>query len=145
MGHIQNNIYKEKFLNTSKMPDILIEVFTSPTCPHCPGAVKATKELFEKHQELKKEAIWKEISTASPSGYKKARSYGITAVPTIIITNLKTNEKFGITGTPSEEKYIELIYKAIGKEIKDTKEKEEKQEKNKEKKSIFDKFADLFK
>lgn len=126
------------------MAVVMIEVFTSPTCPHCPNAIKATKQLFENHPELKKDVIWKEISTASPIGYKKARSYGIQGVPTIIISNLNTNEKFGIVGAPSEKKYLETVYKIMGKEQpKDT---NINQDKNKEsKKSFIDKFVDIFK
>lgn len=128
------------------MATLLIEVFTSPTCSHCPAAVKATKELFEKHNELKSDVVWKEVSTGTPSGYNKARSYGILSVPTIIMTNLKTNERFGITGVPSDKKYIDMIHKGLGvSEEKNTKENSEEMAKgtNKNKGSV-DKFADLF-
>lgn len=129
------------------MAIVKIEVFTSPTCPHCPSAVKATKQLFENHPELKKDVMWEEISTASPIGYKKARNYGIQAVPTIIISNLNTNEKFGITGTPSEKKYLEMIYKVMGKELEENVDinKNKKEDKKSFIDSFIDKFADIFK
>lgn len=128
------------------MASVIVEVFTSPTCPHCPGAVKATKELFTNHPDLKNDVQWKEMSTASPIGYKKAVSYGIQAVPTIIITNLNTNEHFGIVGVPSEKKYLEYIYKALGKTPNNyVEEKENKGENKKEKSSFLDKFANMFK
>jgi len=127
------------------MATVLIEVFTSPTCPHCPAAVKATKELFQKYPELKNDVTWKEISTGTPSGYKKAVSYGISAVPTIIITNLKTNERFGTIGVPSDKKYLDIIYKCMGKTEKENDvEKDIKSAKDTNNGGLIDKFAKLF-
>jgi len=127
------------------MATVLIEVFTSPTCPHCPAAVKATKELFQKYLELKNDVTWKEMSTGTQLGYRKAVSYGISAVPTIIITNLKTNEKFGIVGVPSEKKYLEIIYKCLGKTEKENDIKKDiKSVKDTNNGGLIDKFAKLF-
>ncbi|NCN69001.1 MAG: hypothetical protein COV98_05555 [Candidatus Altarchaeum sp. CG12_big_fil_rev_8_21_14_0_65_33_22] len=131
------------------MATLLIEVFTSPTCPHCPAAVKATKELFEKYNELKSDVTWKEVSTGTPSGSSKARSYGISSVPTIIMTNLKTNERFGIVGVPGDKKYLNMIYKGIGKSSEKEKNSQENNNKMSENtynsKNLIDKFANLFK
>jgi len=124
------------------MATLLIEVFTSPTCPHCPAAVKATKELFEKHNELKRDVIWKEMSTGTPAGYNKARTYGISSVPTIIMTNLKTNERFGIVGVPSDKKYLDMIYKGLGMTEKENNNKMSENTDNN--KNLIDKFANLF-
>ncbi|CEG13646.1 hypothetical protein MSIBF_A4390004 [groundwater metagenome] len=130
------------------MATVLIEVFTSPTCTHCPAAVKATKELFRKHEELKKDVTWKEMSTGTPAGYNKARTYGISSVPTIILTNLKTNERFGVGGAPNDKKYIDMIYNALGKSPEKDAHKEIKKEHSENKSNneggLIDKFANLF-
>jgi len=129
------------------MATVLIEVFTSPTCPYCPAAVKATKGLFEKHNELKKDVAWKEVNTGTPAGASKARTYGISSVPTIIITNLKTNEKFGVGGAPNDKKYIDMIYKALGKSPEKDSGKEVKKEHSESSNNeggLIDKFANLF-
>lgn len=126
------------------MATVLIEVFTSPTCPHCPAAVKATKELLQKHEELKKEVVWKEMSTGTPRGYNKARTYGISAVPTIILTNLKTNERFGVVGAPSDKKYLDLIYKTLGRAPPEREEIKKESETSENKSNLINKFANLF-
>ena len=89
-----------------------IEIFTSPMCPHCPAAVRATKELMEKHPELKESVSWKEMSTATPEGAQKARSYGIRGVPTIVIINEK-GEKSGLVGAPDVNRYYDVIRKVL--------------------------------
>ncbi len=131
------------------MATVLIEVFTSPTCPHCPAAVKATKGLFEKYNELKKDVVWKEVNTGTHAGSSKARTYGISSVPTIIMTNLKTHERFGVGGAPNDKKYLDMIYKALGKSPEKDNNKEIKQEHSENKSNneggLIDKFTNLFK
>lgn len=95
------------------MAELKIEVFTSPTCPACPSAIKATKELLKENKQLGGRVKWVEMSTGTPKGSKRARRYGIRGVPTIIITN-RRGEKGGITGTPSKRKYLEVVYKMLG-------------------------------
>lgn len=60
---------------------IVIEVFTSPTCPHCPRALAMAQELASQMQGI--QVV--EVSTATPQGYAKAALYGIKAVPTVFI------------------------------------------------------------
>jgi small redox-active disulfide protein 1 len=93
------------------MAEIKIEVFTSPTCPHCPAAVKATEMLVEQNPDLAEKIKWKEMSTASEEGSKKARSYGIRGVPTIVVTNEK-GEKTAYVGAPKQDTYKKLIEEA---------------------------------
>ncbi len=90
------------------MSDLKIEVFTSPGCPHCPTAVRVTRELMEENPELAERVRWKEMSTATPEGSRKAQAYGIRAVPTIIFTN-KRGERGGYVGAPSKKRYLEII------------------------------------
>lgn len=91
---------------------IEIEIFTSPTCPHCPAAVRATKELMEQHPELKKSVVWREMSTATQEGNRKAAGYGIRGVPTIVMTD-RNGEKSGIVGAPTVARYYEVVKEII--------------------------------
>ncbi|WP_295621184.1 thioredoxin family protein [uncultured Methanobrevibacter sp.] len=61
-----------------------IEVFTSPTCPHCPGAVKVVEEAKAK---LGDEIDYQILSIADPENRDIAIGYGVTAVPAIAINN----------------------------------------------------------
>lgn len=97
------------------MAELKIEVFTSPTCPHCPAAVRATKELLDTYPDLAERVKWSEVSTATGRGRKRAQSYEIRSVPTIILTN-EAGEKGGITGAPGPEKYAKIAYKMLGDE-----------------------------
>ncbi len=72
----------------------IIEVFTSPSCPHCPRAVIMAKQLAKEMPDI--EVI--ETSTATPQGYARAISLNINAVPTIFI-----NGKLAFVGAPSME------------------------------------------
>ena len=93
------------------MATIKIEVFTSPTCPHCPAAVKATETLVEENPELAEKIKWKEMSTASNEGSKKARAYGIRGVPTIVATNSE-GQKTAYVGAPKQSTYKKFIEEA---------------------------------
>jgi len=90
------------------MTELTIEVFTSPRCPHCPAAVRATKELMAQHPELEDKVGWKELSVATPEGSRKANEYGIRGVPTIILTD-KDGNKGGIVGAPAVKRYYEVV------------------------------------
>jgi thioredoxin 1 len=70
---------------------VVIEVFTSPTCPHCPQALSMAKELASQMPGI--QAI--EVSTATPQGFAKAALYGVKAVPTVFI-----NRKRAFVGAP---------------------------------------------
>ena len=94
------------------MTQLKIEVFTSPTCPHCPAAVRVTEEIMEENPELAKIIKWKEMSTATAEGYKKATAYGIRGVPTIVLTNSR-GEKGGIVGAPRKERYLKIIQQML--------------------------------
>jgi len=90
------------------MADLKIEVFTSPTCPHCPAAVRATKEFLQENPDIAERVKWKEMSTASAEGSRKARAYGIRSVPTIILTN-RRGQKGGYVGAPTKRAYMKII------------------------------------
>ena len=98
------------------MSDLKIEVFTSPRCPHCPSAVKATKQLLKDNPQLEERIKWQEMNTVTPKGKKRAQAYEIRGVPTIVFTN-KEGEKGALTGTPSQRKYLEIVYEMLGEQM----------------------------
>ncbi|MBT3463647.1 hypothetical protein HOD20_06250 [archaeon] len=102
-----------------------VEVFTSPTCPHCPSAKKIAKEVCDKREDVK----FLETSTMTSKGSKRAQKFDVRGVPTLIITGPGTNERIGYVGTPSKDSLNNMINIALGKE------------KWKEKKSILDKIS----
>ena len=102
-----------------KMADLKIEVFTSPRCPHCPEAVKATKQLLKENKQLADRIRWVEVNTGTRKGNKRAQKYAIRSVPTIVLTN-KKGEKAGIRGAPSQKKYLEYVYDMLGEKMMET-------------------------
>jgi thioredoxin 1 len=80
---------------------VVIEVFTSPTCPHCPQALSMAKELAGQMPGL--QVV--EVSTATPQGFAKAALYGVKAVPTVFI-----NRKRAFVGAPPS---IEALRQAL--------------------------------
>lgn len=80
---------------------IVIEVFTSPTCPHCPKALEMAKQLAMQTPGV--QVI--ELSTASPAGYAKAALYGVQAVPTVFV-----NGRRAFVGAPPS---IEALRQAV--------------------------------
>ena len=59
-----------------------VEVFTSPTCPHCPGAVKLVEAAKKELGDNLDVTIY---NTMTEEGRKLAIDYGIMAVPAIAI------------------------------------------------------------
>lgn len=85
-----------------------VEVYTSPTCPYCPYAVKLIREVAPSFgQKLGVE----EVNTWSEEGQIKAAEYGIMAVPTIVI-----NGKVKFVGVPQKEDLVKAIQDEIEKE-----------------------------
>ena len=82
-----------------------IGVFTSPTCPHCPGA----KELVKKLSKERDDVIFEEYSSMTSIGRKEAAIQGITSVPTIFVKGPWHHETIAFRGTPSKERLISAI------------------------------------
>jgi small redox-active disulfide protein 1 len=74
--------------------EILIELFTSPTCPHCPRA----KRMAEGVVRQLPGALLIERDVSEPENQRAAAEYGIRGVPTMVI-----NRKHVITGAPGSE------------------------------------------
>ena len=83
-----------------KRPTV-IEVFTSPTCPHCPRALTMAKEVAAQMPGI--QVV--EQSTATPQGFAKAAFYGVQAVPTVFI-----NGKSAFVGAPPS---VEALRQAV--------------------------------
>jgi glutaredoxin len=88
-----------------------IEIFTSPTCPYCPGAVKAARE-FAKGNDV--QVV--ENSTATMQGSKRAEEYDVRSVPTLVITGPGSSERIGYVGIPSQSGLKKMVNIALGKE-----------------------------
>jgi predicted DsbA family dithiol-disulfide isomerase len=98
------------------MEKAIVYLFTSPTCPGCPPA----KRFIHEFKKTRDDFILKELSTATHEGSKKARKFGIMAVPTFVIKGPEYPQPIGLRGlqsTRSMNKYIDLSY-GIGKEEK---------------------------
>ena len=78
-----------------------IEVFTSPTCPHCPGAVQVVEEAKAK---LGDEIEVEILSIADPANRDLAIDYGVHAVPAIAINN-----SLDVNGAPTREELLERL------------------------------------
>lgn len=91
---------KQKEMQAPK-PATIIEVFTSPTCPHCPQALMMAKRLASQMEGV--QVV--EQSTATPQGMGKAAFYGVQAVPTVFI-----NGKQAFVGAPPS---IEALRQAV--------------------------------
>lgn len=79
----------------------VIEVFTSPTCPHCPRALLMAKEVAASMPGI--QVV--EQSTATSQGFAKAAFYGVQAVPTVFI-----NGKRAFVGAPPS---VEALRQAV--------------------------------
>ena len=78
---------------------IKVEVFSSDSCPHCPGAVKVAEEAKADSTDLDIELEVVNINT--DENRKRAIDYQIMAVPTIVI-----NGQVEFIGAPSKEEFV---------------------------------------
>ena len=74
--------------------ELLLELFTSPTCPHCPAAKRITENVVKQMEG----ALLIERDVSSPENADVAARYGIQGVPTIII-----NGRYQMAGVPRSE------------------------------------------
>jgi small redox-active disulfide protein 1 len=79
---------------------ILIELFTSPTCPYCPRA----KEVAERIVKRMSKVLLIERDVSQPENAEIARSYGIQGVPAMVI-----NGRYKILGVPREEQLLHYL------------------------------------
>ena len=89
-----------------------IEVFTSPTCPHCPSAIRLAKELASERDDVR--VI--ESSLAIGKNRKRAERLGVMSTPTLFITGPAIQHRIGFRGTPSKKSLIKAVNIALGLE-----------------------------
>lgn len=78
-----------------------VEVFTSPTCPHCPGAVMVVEEAKKQLGDQIEVSI---EDTSENESIEKAMKYEIQAVPTIVIDG-----KVQFVGAPTIQELLEKL------------------------------------
>jgi small redox-active disulfide protein 1 len=82
---------------------VKLEVFTSQTCPHCPGALAVAQKVKE---EFGDELEYEHLDVAE--NMDKVGEYGIMSVPTLVIDG-----KVEFIGAPTEEELTRKIKKRI--------------------------------
>ncbi len=86
-----------------------IEVFTSPTCPHCPTALKLAKEIEATRDDVK--VI--ETSTGTQAGHRRAEQFNIMTVPTVFVKGPK-HDIIGFRGPPMRKELIHAVDISLG-------------------------------
>lgn len=80
---------------------IRVEVFSSNSCPHCPGAIKVAQEA---QNDMDLDIEVEVVNVNDPANMARARDYQIMAVPTIAI-----NGKVEFVGAPTEDQLVSKI------------------------------------
>jgi len=97
-GLAENN---RKKLEAIKGP-LHIQVFTTPTCPYCPGAAITAHMLAMENEHITSDVV--EISEFPTM----AQKYSVMGVPRTVI-----NEKHSFEGALPEEMFVEEVLKAV--------------------------------
>ncbi|MCF0226131.1 MAG: MJ0307 family thioredoxin [Methanobrevibacter sp.] len=84
---------------------IKIEVFSSNSCPHCPGAIKVAQDV---QNDMDLDIEVEILNVNDPENMKKARDYQLMAVPTIAI-----NGKVEFVGAPTEDQLVSKINEIV--------------------------------
>lgn len=113
------------------MNKVVIELFTSPTCPHCHTARNMLNELSKVREDI----LVYEHSIVTQDGSERARIMEVMSVPSLFLKGPNSEEIVGFKGTPVTAKINEEIDKALGKVDK---------ENVVEKKSFFSKMKNMF-
>ncbi len=90
---------------------VKIQVFTSPTCPHCHPALDLAKQIEKEREDVKDT----ELSTATPHVYRKAKQLGVMALPTIFVKGPAYPQDIGFKGLPSKKGLLKAIDISLGK------------------------------
>ena len=83
--------------------DIHIQVFVTPTCPYCPGAVRTAYQLAQEHERIRADGV--EVVEFPYLGNK----YHVRGVPMVVI-----NEQVNFVGARSGAYFAEKILEAAG-------------------------------
>ncbi len=82
---------------------VIVELFTSPTCPHCPKAKLAVERALRNFENVS----LKKYRITTPEGKAKAAEYRLLGVPAVFIDGEM------IKGEITEEKIIDKIDKKL--------------------------------
>jgi len=85
--------------------DIHIQVFVTPTCPYCPGAVRTAYRLAQEHERIRADGV-----EVVEFPYLATR-YHVRGVPMVVI-----NEQVSFVGARSDTYFAEKILEAAGME-----------------------------
>lgn len=85
--------------------ELLLELFTSPTCPHCPAAKRIAENVVKQMEG----ALLIERDVSFPENASTAARYGIRGVPTIMV-----NGKYPIVGVPTSESELYSHLQNVG-------------------------------
>ena len=81
-----------------KQKKLQIEIYTSPTCPYCPAALR----MLQKAVDMYENAIdVRKVDITTPGGQELAAFYNIQATPTIVI-----NGDVKFRGPPPSESHL---------------------------------------
>ncbi|MDY6778369.1 MAG: thioredoxin family protein [Candidatus Nanohaloarchaea archaeon] len=89
------------------MTDVTVEVFFSPTCPHCPAQKELARAFDEDDVKIKMTNVMKEQD--------RAQNFGVSTVPTTLIDGPGTDEKIGFTGVMKKTRMQDAIDVARGR------------------------------
>jgi glutaredoxin-like protein len=84
--------------------DVHIQVFITPTCPYCPGAVRTAYRLAQEHPRVRADGV--EVIEFPFLGTK----YHVRGVPMVVI-----NETTSFVGAQSEAYFVEKMFQATQK------------------------------
>ena len=87
-----------------------VMLFTSPTCQHCPAAKRIMSEFVNEREDFE----YKELSTSSKEGSRKAKKFGVMSVPTFLITGPAIEDIIGLRGVQSKNTLNRKIDEALG-------------------------------
>jgi len=83
--------------------DIHIQVFVTPTCPYCPGAVRTAYQLAQEHDRIRADGV-----EVVEFPYLATR-YHVRGIPMVVI-----NEQVSFVGARSSAYFAEKILEAAG-------------------------------
>ena len=84
--------------------EFLLELFTSPTCPHCPAAKRVAENVVKQLDGAL--LIERDISLGENADV--VAKYGITGVPAIVV-----NGKYKMVGVPTSEDELYTHIKSV--------------------------------
>ena len=105
---------------------VTIEVFTSPTCPHCSHAKNLAVQVAKECEDVKVV----ETSTATSKGSRRARMLNVMSVPSVFVKGPEF-DRIGFRGLPPKSRLVDAV--KISKGIKKWEEKKSFSERLREK------------